>query len=218
VDAIVSVKAGRGFGAGHRGAQPAAAESPTGRDKGTQQDIGVDAAHTTTEARDHRVRLDVTRGTEQADRPTKGRDEQRELWIRDMQVRSQLGAQPPPPGALPGTPSYQYDRGPDGRFYAVELGADPLEPPPSTQQLRESMEVAEPSEAAAEQEAADTVAEPPPTPLPIETLESSALSERVEDFADPGALDRTARAYREAAELDEAPGGTEDNRSIEVFG
>jgi SprA family protein len=70
-----------------------------------------------------------TRASDEERRSAEDLARRRELWARDMEVRTE-DATELPDGSVHSLPTFEYEAGPDGRAYAVDGAAPvPIDPP-----------------------------------------------------------------------------------------
>ncbi len=162
-----------------------------------------------------RLRLDVTRGTDETSSEKGGddpmhhrmspeqRERIRELFVTDMSVRAEDSHAPAGEKPLRGLPTYELELGPDGRAYAVEPGVAFEPPKPREPELPPAPEVVAPPvpqrEPPVERAEVEARGREPPERAPPEK----------EPIVDPDpARRRFAEAYRAAAEPPSAPSGS----------
>ena len=116
----------------------------------------------------------------------------RELWARDMEVRTE-DATELPDGSVRTLPTFEYEAGPDGRAYAVD-GAQLWVPPQQTDEE-------EPVAAPVEREDDDARVEEPPREAP--RIEARADPPEPEQKEHPPPIDPRCKSY--TGDRDDAP-------------
>lgn len=116
----------------------------------------------------------------------------RELWARDMEVRTE-DATELPDGSVRTLPTFEYEAGPDGRAYAVD-GAQLWVPPQHTDEEQ-------PVAAPVEREDDDARVEEPPREAP--ELEARADPPEPKQKEHPAPIDPRCKSY--TGDRDDAP-------------
>ena len=164
-----------------------------------------------------RARLDVTKEAEEV--------QERDLFRKDMQVRTEDANKPAGEEPLRGLPAFEVELGKHGRAYAVEPGVK-FEPPAEARTDVDATKVdaspaadgaAGPAEidAVAAAEAAEMEVEATPADDAEKGAGADVIAQRRPDAEPrpptgpdpPDKLNKAAEAYKAAAELNTAPGG-----------
>lgn len=261
VDAINAVSKGLGVPLGPR--RPGVAQSGGGRteDRNDTAAQGVVAISDRTAVSPRGlVRQDRTTEAEEARGQRRGEDENtragtgdpassqerarlRELYLQDMQVRSDGSGVAAGDAPLRGSPMFEVEVGPFGRAYATDSGVV-YDPPQAPDERPMSIDTgrlppvdapgrvldeeaplldAGPVERSRAEDALREIQQISAMPAPPGETESSPVSaepdaEVAPQRASPRAEQKTAEAYRQAANLAQTPGGTNVSQSLDAFG
>jgi hypothetical protein len=133
-----------------------------------------------------------SRSSQEEERGADDLARRRELWARDMEVRTE-DATELPDGSVHSLPTFEYEAGPDGRAYAVD-GAQLWVPP---QELQEEPEA---EAAPIEHEGEAPIEEPPRDAIEVEARPDAPESKQKEH---PPPIDPRCKSY--TGDRDDAP-------------